>query len=77
MVTSALSGDYTLSNSPYIHTECLYNPSDRSWVVVPSFTWSVVTDLDLTVLALVFHGDALTEFGQPGTAAYVRGKWSF
>jgi hypothetical protein len=37
----------------------------------------VVTDLDLTVLALVFHGDALTEFGQPGTAAYVRGKWSF
>ena len=40
-------------------------------------TWSVVTDLDLTVLGLFFHGAALTEFARPGTAEYVRGKWSF
>ncbi len=126
LVSTALSGDYTLPNSFYIHTEVLYNsegvvaeaslarlrsvmlgllsparwslyqefgydvsplvragafgiynPSDHSWVLVPSVTWSVVTNLDLTFLVLTFHGSSLTEYGDLGTVGYVRAKWSF
>jgi hypothetical protein len=55
----------------------IYNPSDLSWVLVPSVTWSVVTNLDLTFLILTFHGSSLTEYGEMGTLGYVRGKWSF
>lgn len=55
----------------------LQNPIDGSRVVVPSVTWSVVTNLDLTAIGLLFHGDALTEFGGYGESGYLRLKWSF
>jgi hypothetical protein len=55
----------------------IFNPNDRSSVVLPSATWSVITNLDLTFLALFFNGASLTEYGDLGTAIYVRGKWSF
>ncbi len=126
MVSAALSGDYTLPSSLYLHTEGLYNsegvtanagaartralalgllsparwsiyqeagydvsplvratvfvivnPDDGSLVAVPSATWSVITNLDCTFLAMFFHGAPLTEYGQLGTALFVRGKWSF
>jgi hypothetical protein len=65
--------------SPLVHAGlfAILNPTDRSFVVVPSTTWSVVTNFDLTLLALFFNGDLLTEYGQLGTALYIRGKWSF
>ncbi len=55
----------------------ILNPNDWSSAVVPSITWSVVTNLDLTFLALVFGGAELTEFGHLGNAMYLRGKLSF
>jgi hypothetical protein len=55
----------------------ILNPTDRSYVLVPSLTWSALTNLDLMVLALVFRGDALTEFAGYGESAYVRLQWSF
>lgn len=55
----------------------ILNPTDRSWVLFPSLTWSVITDLDLSVFALFFAGEAGTEFGQRGAAAVARLKWSF
>ncbi len=126
MVSFALSGDYTLPSSLYLHAEGLlnsegatsqialarsrarqlgllspsrwsvfqeiaynisplvradafglFNPIDLSFVLVPSVIWSALTDLDLTLLAMIFDGDPLTEFGGLGTAVYIRGKWSF
>jgi hypothetical protein len=126
MVSAALSGDYTFTNSFYVHTEALYNsqgvtenatlnaphashlgmqsparwsvfqefsydisplvrgsifaiynPTDRSSVVFPSITWSVVTDLDLSLFALLFSGASGTEYGQQGTAVVARLKWSY
>ena len=126
MVSSALSLDYTLPSSLYIHVESLYNsigvtdhaalfeqqslvlgllspsrwslfgeisyditplvrgsvfalqnPIDHSRVLVPSVTWSVVTNLDLTAIALLFNGGTLTEFGGYGQSGYLRLKWSF
>jgi len=55
----------------------LANPSDGSFVIFPSATWSVVTDLDLTAIALIFGGPPRTEFGGQGTSAFVRIKWSY
>jgi hypothetical protein len=56
---------------------CIHNPCDGSRVLVPSLTWSVVTDLDCTFIALLFGGGPGTEFGGFGTAGYARLSWSF
>ena len=41
----------------------IFNPDDGSYAVVPSVTYSVITNLDLLLIAQVFEGDPLTEFG--------------
>ncbi len=125
MVSGALSGDYTVPGSLYLHVESLYNsigvteraalfqpqslalgllspsrwslfgeisyeltpllrgslftlqnPIDGSRVIVPSLTWSVVTNLDFTAIALLFHGNFLSEFGGYGESGYLRLKFS-
>ncbi len=65
--------------SPLVRADlfAIRNPTDGSMVVVPNATWSVVTTLDLTFLALLFSGSPLTEFGRLGTAGYLRVKWSY
>lgn len=55
----------------------IFNPSDKSYVVVPSVSYSVITNLDLYLIALVFEGDPLTEYGEYGPAFYTRVKFSF
>ena len=126
MVSGAISGDYTLPSSLYLHVESLYNsvgvtqnaalfsqqemvlgllspsrwslfgeisyditplirgsfyllqnPTDGSRVLFPSITWSVATNLDLSLIGLLFRGDSLTEFGGFGESAYLRLKFSF
>ena len=126
MVSIALSGDYTFTNTFYIHTEVLFNnngktantvlfseeayslgmltaarwsifqefsyeitplirgslfgifnPDDESFVIVPSVTYSVITNLDLLLISQIFEGDRLTEFGEYGTAFFFRLKFSF
>ena len=53
------------------------DPGDGSFVAVPSLTWSVVTNLDVTALALLFHGQPLSEFGGYGETGYLRIKYSY
>lgn len=55
----------------------IFNPSDHSIIVVPSVSYSVITNLDLFANVFFFEGDSLTEFGEYGTAAYIRLKYSF
>lgn len=55
----------------------ILNPYDGSWYLGPSLTWSVITNLDLTGLALVFGGDTLTEYGDNGEIFLARLKYSF
>ena len=55
----------------------LFNPNDKSYVLLPSLSYSVVTNVDLFVIGLFFHGKPLTEFGDYGTSIYLRIKWSF
>jgi len=55
----------------------LVNPDDGSAVVVPSLTWSVATNWDLLLIALVPEGQAAAEFSSTGPGAFARAKWSF
>jgi hypothetical protein len=55
----------------------IFNPDDNSFVVVPSFSYSIITNLDFYVIGLFFEGDPLTEFGEYGTSVYLRLKYSF
>jgi hypothetical protein len=55
----------------------ILNPNDKSWVIVPSVSYSVITNLDLLFLGMFFNGDSLTEFGSFGNAFFIRFKYSF
>lgn len=126
VLSFVLSGDYTLPNSFYIHTELLYynigktkdaglyqlealdlgmlsparfnvyqefsyditplirgslfgiyNPDDHSGVIVPSLSYSIITNLDLYLIYLLFKGDELTQYGQYGSSWFIRVKYSF
>jgi len=74
----SLFQEFSYDISPLVRAGvfAIYNPSDRSAVVFPSVTWSVVTDLDLSLFALFFPGDPGTEYGQGGTVVVARLKWS-
>ena len=55
----------------------IYNPNDYSYVIVPSLSYSVITNLDLYLISFFFEGNPLTEYGDYGTTYYVRLKYSF
>ncbi len=55
----------------------IYNPTDHSFVIFPSLTWSVITDLDLSTFALLFSGDPGTEYGGGGRAVVARVRWAY
>jgi len=55
----------------------IFNPDDGSYVIVPSVTYSIVANLDLLLIAQVFEGDPLTEFGEFGRSFYFRLKLSY
>ncbi len=55
----------------------IYNPDDKSYVIVPSASYSIVTNLDLYLTGLLFGGDSLTEFGDLGSSLFFRLKYSF
>lgn len=55
----------------------LFNPNDKSYVIVPSVAYSVVTNLDLLLLGMFFEGNALTEYGDYGSTLFIRLKYSF
>lgn len=125
-ISIVLSGDYTFTNSFYIHTEILYNnigvknftsqftqeatelgllspsrlslfqefsynispltrasvftilnPYDKSYVIVPSLSYSIITNLDLYLIALLFEGDEYSQYGSFGNSIFARLKYSF
>jgi hypothetical protein len=75
----SLFQEFSYDISPLVRGSifAMYNPTDHSSVLFPSATWSVLTDLDLSLFALLFSGDAGTEYGQEGSAVVVRLKWSY
>lgn len=55
----------------------IFNPDDYSGVIVPSATYSVITNLDLYIIALFFNGKSLTQYGEYGSSWFIRLKYSF
>ena len=55
----------------------IFNPDDKSFVVVPSLSYSVITNLDLYTICQFFNGEPLTQYGEYGTSFYARIKYSF
>lgn len=55
----------------------IYNPNDRSSAMVPSATWSVIENVDVSFFGLIFSGKPQTEYGGYGRSFFVRGKYSF
>jgi hypothetical protein len=55
----------------------IFNPDDHSYVIVPSASYSIITNLDLYLIALLFNGDSLTQYGDYGSSLYARIKYSF
>jgi hypothetical protein len=55
----------------------IVNPNDNSSVIVPSLSYSVITNLDLYLIGLLFNGKVNTEFGNFGNSIFARLKFSF
>ena len=55
----------------------IFNPGDKSFVIVPSISYSLITNLDLFFISNFFEGESLTQFGEFGTSFYARIKFSF
>ena len=55
----------------------IFNPDDFSYIVMPSITWSVITNLDLMLIGYYSYGDPLSEWGDTGNAFISRLKYSF
>ncbi len=75
----SLYGEVSGELSPLVRGSLysLINPLDGSFIVVPSLSWSVVTDWDLLAIGLFPSGGTLSEFGILPATALVRVKWSF
>ncbi|MEO8231717.1 MAG: hypothetical protein ABI638_05520 [Ignavibacteriota bacterium] len=55
----------------------IVNPNDKSSVTVPSISYSVITNLDLYLIALLSNGKENTEYGVNGNYFFARLKFSF
>lgn len=55
----------------------ILNPSDHSFYIGPSLTYSLFENLELMLTGQLFFGDSNTEFGDIGQLAFGRLKWSF
>lgn len=55
----------------------ILNPNDNSFVLVPSLSYSIITNLDFYLIGLIFDGLNRTEYGNLGHFLYARLKYSF
>jgi len=53
------------------------NMDDRSWYFSPRLTWSMRTDLDLSVGTQLFGGSGNSEFGQRKALYFASAQWFF
>lgn len=54
----------------------IYNPIDFSEAILPSLSYSVITNLDLSFFSLISFGDLFDEYPE-SYSYYLRLKWSF
>ncbi|MCZ4695737.1 hypothetical protein DWB61_13500 [Ancylomarina euxinus] len=74
----AIFGQISYPLTPLFTTSfsLIANPSDGSFVLNPSLSYSLVTNLDLLLVGQYFFGDDFTEYGDSGQFFFLRLKWS-
>jgi hypothetical protein len=74
-----LFGEIARDVTPLVRGDCqgILNPSDHSWYLGPSLTWSALTDLDVAATCLLFGGGGGTEYGDFGDVFMLRVKYSY
>lgn len=75
----SIFGQVSYPITPLINADIsgIYNPNDKSGFFGPSVEISLKQNLSFLVMGQIFTGDKSTEFGDYGTIAYIRLKWSF
>ncbi len=68
---------YNLSPLTRFDFIILHNPVDNSFVLFPIFNYSVIENLDLSLISLFFEGENFDEFGSSGKMIFIRLKYSF
>ncbi len=68
---------YNLSPLSRIDVIALHNPIDNSFAILPIFNYSVIENLDLSLISLFFQGDDFDEYSPEGKMFFVRLKYSF
>lgn len=71
--------EFSYNISPLVRASLfgIINPDDKSNVLVPSVSYSILTNLDFYLIALIFNGDKFTQYGDYGTSVFARVKYSF
>lgn len=71
--------EFAYNISPLVRSTifAIYNPDDKSVVIMPNIIWSAIENLDLSFVALLFDGSEPSEFGDYGKSFYARVKYSF
>ncbi len=55
----------------------IWNPNDKSGIIVPMVTRSLKTNLDLLLIGLIGSGKQYSEYGESGKSFYLRLKYSY
>ncbi len=76
---TSLFGELAIDLDPLWRADIsgIFNPDDGSLYAGPSLKWSAVTNLDLTLRALLFTGRGGTEFGDESNMMMLWAKYSF
>ena len=75
----AVFGQLSYPVTPLIKADIssIFNPNDRSGFVGPSLDFSLTNNISLLIIGQLFWGTPGTEYGDYGSLAYMRLKWSF
>ncbi|MGB9664018.1 MAG: hypothetical protein ACPL25_03715 [Ignavibacteria bacterium] len=68
---------YNLSALSRIDLIVLHNPYDQSFVLLPTFSYSLLQNLDLSIVSLYFNGRDFSEYSPNGFIFFTRFKYSF
>ena len=68
---------YNLSPLSRIDLIALHNPFDQSYVLLPSLSYSLFQNLDLSTVTLYFNGKDFAEYSPSGFMFFTRLKYSF
>lgn len=68
---------YNLSPLSRIDLITLHNPIDNSFAVLPTFSYSIIENLDLSLISLFTEGDDFDEYSPDSKMFFLRLKYSF